>query len=1117
MATPIIKPEITSPTPKPWRLLTIAGQSIASVCLALLFSTNTAAQIAQKQPLASSKQRHTTSATEKQLTLVFDEQQSAVITIEQSPHQTTLLVLPTYGSDLGVHFKEPSTLTKQPDYNPHLLSSTLLISGEECQQCEIVVSRPDGKINGVPSEISAQLIFFSDEFDPRLHVEKTLQKLSSLDYNVKGNTQLENAFLGSIEQLEQSHSPINQARACSFRIVYSMYNQSNVDNINTLKQCINVAEANQQWASYFSLNIEHIRLALWYQDKEEAALAALKNLYRQIPEKLTNSSQSVTDYLLGRTLLTQGMIEAKLGRYSKAERSLKDASKLFAAIGNHYNLAEAESEIGTMYRFQNQYTKAAAHFENAYNTSKQNLLLDSQQRMRIHYQMAAVSLLNGQYYLALKLLETIDQENYTKTKVWKAHILALKARVLLELNRLNEAEKIYARTWTIYQELGSTSHLATLATNLSRLHSSLGNIELAKHYTEESVRLAGNSWGMDQTIRIQQAQVNYHIEQREYDLALTQIETIEQQFTVAKDPYRLGRVLTQKGETLIRLGKYEAAVNVLEQAQSLHNTAGDYLFETKSNYLIAKAFIQAGQPFARVEPYITKAKGLIESIRSNFLDDRIRQEYFALQKDLYELSLSAHVKASLPASALNSLYEAETFKARTLLESMAQTKPAKGRSDNQEITFDFLNSSFKAASKRPSQDTTLAKPSKVALKQHQQSLKADEALVYYFLGQEQSYLWLMDQQGIEVYPLPNESEIAQQTIALVELINSNPAVSNSRSHWANILQADKTLSETLLEPIAQRISRYQQITVVPDGVLHRLPYAVLLSPAQNYQQPLTKTLAVGYANSIATLHHLKQRRRPIGANKGLLMIANPAMEIAESGTNESDNLVLQQLPAAEMEANKLINLWGSVSKSTLLLGRRASKESLYASSPEDYQVIHFASHAKINWDNPTDSAIKLASTNSNDSSDSADLTLAEITELKLNAELVVLSACETASGQLRGGEGPIGLSRAFFEAGANRVLASLWPVEDHATAALLELFYSAILQDEISPGEALQIAQQKMMNNREYAHPYYWSGFIFIGDDRTWTNSDATLISQAVQRSSLQISGLTARGISQAE
>ena len=147
-----------------------------------------------------------------------------------------------------------------------------------------------------------------------------------------------------------------------------------------------------------------------------------------------------------------------------------------------------------------------------------------------------------------------------------------------------------------------------------------------------------------------------------------------------------------------------------------------------------------------------------------------------------------------------------------------------------------------------------------------------------------------------------------------------------------------------------------------------------------------------------------------------------------------------------------------------------------------YRLIHFATPGLLNSQSPQLSGLVLSLFNPQGRSQNGFLRLYDIFNLRLAAELVVLSACQTGLGKAIKGEGLIGLTRGFMYAGANRVVVSLWSVDDLATSLLMTEFYRAILQDNLSPGLALQKAQQKIKADQDLASPYYWAAFTLQGE-----------------------------------
>ena len=149
-----------------------------------------------------------------------------------------------------------------------------------------------------------------------------------------------------------------------------------------------------------------------------------------------------------------------------------------------------------------------------------------------------------------------------------------------------------------------------------------------------------------------------------------------------------------------------------------------------------------------------------------------------------------------------------------------------------------------------------------------------------------------------------------------------------------------------------------------------------------------------------------------------------------------------------------------------------------------FRVIHFATHGVIDAERPALSGLALSMVDKAGHPQEGFLHLHDVYNLKLDADLVVLSGCRTALGKEVRGEGLVGLTRGFQYAGAPRVLASLWRVEDQATAALMARFYRALWIDKLPPAAALRQAQLGLRGQRRWRDPYFWAGFVLEGDWR---------------------------------
>ena len=282
---------------------------------------------------------------------------------------------------------------------------------------------------------------------------------------------------------------------------------------------------------------------------------------------------------------------------------------------------------------------------------------------------------------------------------------------------------------------------------------------------------------------------------------------------------------------------------------------------------------------------------------------------------------------------------------------------------------------------------------------------------------------------------------------------------------------------------------YKNIVIIPDDILHLLPFETLIIHPEE-RDWLIKEYSIAYIPSFSSLRELAQRkhngRKP---TKDILVFGDPFYGPTEEdsiGSNPQDAfqdfytnaaLKFSRLKYSSFEINKIISLFKPAKRESF---RResASEDQLKAQDLADYKILHFATHGLIDDNKPARSSIILSL--DEDPTEDGLLQMREVFNLKMNSDLVTLSACQTGLGRFIRGEGIEGLSRAFFYAGASSVLMSLWAVNDEATYQLMERFYYHLRSSE-TLSDALQDAKVELIESGVLSHPYYWAGFILTG------------------------------------
>ena len=396
---------------------------------------------------------------------------------------------------------------------------------------------------------------------------------------------------------------------------------------------------------------------------------------------------------------------------------------------------------------------------------------------------------------------------------------------------------------------------------------------------------------------------------------------------------------------------------------------------------------------------------------------------------------------------------------------------------------------------------------------------SDTMLLEYALGEEQSYLWALTSNSSDSYILPAGKEIEDAAREFYKILTARQGSEgqSEKDYQPNITAADKlyfekasNLSRMLLEPVAEKLGN-RRLLVVTDGALQYIPFDALPAPFAQTTGPveasttfLIATNEVVVLPSASTLIAIRGAQNHKGSpGKLVAIIADPvfspsddrvqreappavAKAAADQNPDQAEQQTIKKLRLArlahaseEADAISAVAPWGTT---LVAKGFDASRETAMSSEVSRAQIVHFATHGFLDNKHPELSAIVLTMTDRNGVKTNGLMPLPDIYTLNLSAELIVLSACQTALGKDIKGEGLVGLTHSFMSAEAKSVVASLWKVDDRATAALMADFYKGMLQKDMTPAAALRAAKLKMMKEKQWSAPYYWAGFVLQGE-----------------------------------
>jgi CHAT domain-containing protein len=557
----------------------------------------------------------------------------------------------------------------------------------------------------------------------------------------------------------------------------------------------------------------------------------------------------------------------------------------------------------------------------------------------------------------------------------------------------------------------------------------------------------------------------------------------------------LGACFEQLGEPGQAISHYANAVAVYDAVREgleVDFLGSTFLADKYEAYpAIVRLLAEAGraeEALAYAEKY--KAKSILESLArsgnllGDLLPEDLRRRWGEVENELEKIHTAlASPEGSNPAASNVSLEERRTELELQKAELLAELRESHG---------DLY-------------DLTLSSPLEVEAIQSQ-ALGPQQALVEYVVGKDRSSVFVVTSEGLHYRNLPLGRD------AIVEMMQGWSPVfgredSTSRSAATRIFSPDladfsippaQALYEGLLAPIEHWIEAGTELIIVPDDILFYVPFEALVVESRGQHRYafndatfLLEKYSVSYASAASLL--VPGPREAQSAPRMLLALGNPEFgEEPEDGREldvfdtaasyastvfRGDRLI--PLPNSEEEVRSIAEVVGG-SSNQVLVGRDATEDAFKALAG-DYRILHFATHFLTDDRQPLYSRLALAT--GRESQGDGSLQVYELFNTRLRADLVVLSACNTGLGRLQKGEGLMGASRAFLNAGVPSMVVSLWSVEDEATATIMERFYRH-LKDGLNKRAALRQAKLDYLETarEEKKDPFYWAPFILIGD-----------------------------------
>ena len=606
------------------------------------------------------------------------------------------------------------------------------------------------------------------------------------------------------------------------------------------------------------------------------------------------------------------------------------------------------------------------------------------------------------------------------------------------------------------------------------------------------------------------------------------------------------RALNQTAYSYLSLNQLENARSASEQAieivESLRSSvAGDearagYLVSARHPYDFSVAVLMRLHKQRPLEGYDVKALQVSERSRARSLLETLSEAHADIRRGVDPALLETERTLQ---QRLNATAERQT---RLLTGKHTEEQASALRKEIDLLTRDYQQVEAKIRQSSP-RYAALTQPAPLTVREIQRDvLDADTALLEYALGSEHSYLWVVTQTSIRSFELPKGTDLEAEVRHVVELLSDGKRWTTSSQIDAEYAAAAKKLSHTLLSPAVLSQLNVKRLAIVGDGALQYLPFGALPNPTYTVQSPKSgvrkqptngRPLIADYEivslTSASTLAVLRRetanRARPA---KSVAVLADPVFEETDERVQRAtaqggqvgngqtatamrttsfdqllnsrallraldfkstgdangappDQLRITRLPFTRFEAEGIL-AYVPKGQSLKATDFRANRETATSADLAQYRVVHFATHGILNTEHPELSGVVLSMVDERGQPANGFLRLNEIYNLNLPADLVVLSACQTGLGKEIRGEGLVGLTRGFMYAGAPRVVASLWKVDDAATAELMKRFYQGMLRDNLRPAAALRAAKVEMWKQKRWNAPFYWAAFELQGE-----------------------------------
>ncbi len=836
------------------------------------------------------------------------------------------------------------------------------------------------------------------------------------------------------------------------------YNIDNHNNIlNLIKLYINFGK--------FYLTISAFDKALTYLDSARNAIS---------------NNFSTVHPLLGSVLWNQGIIYCFLGDYKKSLSFLLKSYEihikyLFQA---KHNISLLEMDIALAYKELGNYKSAYQFFKSSLNYST------PLSKIRIYRNLSNYFLSVNQSDSAERYMElcltsingckNANNYDYSLTYLHNGHLLAY--------NKNEQALDQYRLAYNLLKQTFNRTHreIALTLLKIADFYKAEGQLDSALYYYQESLITCAMGFDNPDILRNPAAEA---LKLDPYSLAITNHKA-NALFSKYQETSKIQYLVSS-------LEAYDLSLYLVEQFDKYFKIDGEskMIFRGEHDQIFKNALMANLAAFqdSGASKYLERAFEINEKSKAAILLSEFRDE-------------NAQKLGLIP----DSLFQQEREIRRFLYFFRLKLQEEEDGLDRDVEKIQYLRNSLVSYEERyeklirlyetayPDYYRLRFDPSVISIRQVQDMLRDDEAVIEYTLTDHAIVVFLIDPQKVIVEQINTDSALVHDIFAVRNNLHLNRAKDYGYKDFIEFQYLSHNLYQKLMAPIAPGLVGKKKLIIIPDGELAYLSFEslikkVYLSDSICFRKLpyLINDFSFTYASS-ATLMHLTSARNNPTLEHGVLAMA-PTYSINWRAIPGFEHLAADQplanadLPGALREAERVAEIMGGKK----LTGREAT-EHRFKELAEHYEILHFAMHTYIDNRNPLSSRLSFYARG--DTVEDGYLYTYEIYNMNFSGQLAVLSACSTGDGKLQKGEGVISLARAFAFAGIPSLIMTLWDIEDASSSAIVPWFYQ-FLKAGYSKDQALRQAKLTYLHRTGpeiEAHPALWSGFVLYGQDESY-------------------------------